>query len=117
MVVVIVLVFALFMALRPANLQAAIVPALNSASGSAGFAAILDNHQVMSKLAELGYNRDQVKELLANLSPEQRADLEQRVNLLRSGGNGLGLIIVVLLVVLVVVLLTGAKHTLKIEAQ
>lgn len=116
-VVVLVMAVAVTISLRPASLQAAVVPA-QTAAASGNVNQILDNPEIMSRLAALGYTRAEVRETLVSMTPAQRAGLEERVNLLARGGNGLGVIVVILVIVVFVALLLEASgHRLSIETK
>ena len=116
-IVVLVLGLTCLFALRPASLQAAVVP-VQATSAGGNLALILDNPQVMSRLAVLGYSRSQVKEALANLSPADRATLAEKANSLVAGGDGVGvLLFIVLIVVVIAIVLQATGHRLTIDTK
>ena len=65
----------------------------------------LENKMVVERLQALGYNKEEISQRLAMLSPEERHDLATRIDSLNSGQGVWGIVIGVLVVVLLVLLI------------
>ncbi len=65
----------------------------------------LENKMVVERLEALGYNKEEISQRLAMLSPEERHDLATRIDSLNSGQGVWGIVIGILVVVLLVFLI------------
>ena len=65
----------------------------------------LENKMVVERLEALGYNKEEISQRLAMLSPEERHDLATRIDSLNSGQGVWGIVIAILVVVLLVFLI------------
>jgi hypothetical protein len=73
---------------------------------------VLENKLVAQRLRDLGYTTDEIMTKLSQMTDEQIHSFAQKLDDLRVGGDGLGVIIAVLLIVvlvLVILKLTGHK--------
>jgi hypothetical protein len=73
---------------------------------------VLENRLVSQRLQDLGFTTDEIRERLAQLSAEQTHSLVQKIDDLKVGQDGLGVVIfllVVVIVVLIVLMVTGKR--------
>ncbi len=63
---------------------------------------ILETKMIEQRLVDLGYTVDEIKARLSQLSDDQIHSLAQRLDDLRTGQDGAGVIIVLLLVIIVI---------------
>ena len=94
------------------RLEAAFSPseALNlSADARAGdverIRAVLENKLVTQRLHDLGYTADEIMTRLAQMTDSQIHSFAQKLDDLKVGGDGLGVVIALLLIVLLVLLI------------
>lgn len=66
---------------------------------------ILETKLVKQRLEDFGYSTDEIKAKLSQLNDHQLHSLAQRLDDIRVGGDGLGIIIVLLVIAILVVLL------------
>lgn len=72
---------------------------------------VLETRMVRERLGELGFTPGEIQERLQRLSDRQVHELALRLDELRTGGDGLGVIIALLVIaILVVVLLILTDH-------
>jgi hypothetical protein len=79
-------------------------------------ATVLENKLVSQRLQDLGYTADQIGSRLSEMSDEQIHSFAQKLDDLKVGGDGLGVVIAVLVIivlVLVILHLTGKHVTVK----
>ena len=78
--------------------------------------AALENKLVRQRLADLGFSADEITARLSELSDEQIHYFASKLDQLRVGGDGLGILIGILVIVALVLLilhLTGHKVIVK----
>ena len=77
---------------------------------------ILENKLVGQRLHDLGYTADEVMTRLSQMSDSQVHSFAQKLDDLKVGGDGLGVVIallVIVVLVLVILQLTGHKVAVK----
>jgi hypothetical protein len=76
----------------------------------------LENKLVAQRLQDLGYTADEIMSRLSQMTDEQIHSFAQKLDNLKVGGDGLGVVIAVLVIiilVLVVLQLTGKRVTIR----
>jgi hypothetical protein len=80
--------------------------------------AVLENKVVVQRLQDLGFSQEEIASRLSGLSDEQLHGLAQRVDDIRVGGDGLGVVIALLvIVILVIIILQLTSHKVVIQKQ
>jgi hypothetical protein len=77
---------------------------------------VLENKLVTQRLHDLGYRTDEIMTRLSQMTDEQLHSFAQKLDDLKVGGDGFGVVIAVLLIivlVLVILQLTGHKVAVK----
>lgn len=67
--------------------------------------AVLESKMVQQRLKDLGYSVDEITARMAELSDEQLHSLASKLDELKTGGDGLGVVIALLVIAILVVLL------------
>ena len=99
--------------LSPSELIAA---QFDRAQDSSNIRQVLENKMVSERLAQLGFTQEEVNSRLSQLSDQQLHKLAVNLDEIKTGGDGLGLIIGLLVIAILVVLLiqlTGHKIIVK----
>ena len=117
------LVCAMFVIGIAPRLEAAFSPSETLALSPAARAAdsetirvVLEQKLVRQRLADLGFSAEEITARLSQLSDEQVHYFASRLDELRAGGDGLGLVIGILVIVALVIVilqLTGHKVVVK----
>lgn len=114
------LVAAMFVIGIAPRLEAAFVPSQgvavtpsDRASDLQTVQGALENKLVQQRLKDLGYTSEEITERLAQLTDQQLHNIAQKLDDLRVGQDGLGIVIAVLVIILLVILIinltTGHK--------
>ncbi|OPY78940.1 MAG: hypothetical protein A4E65_02085 [Syntrophorhabdus sp. PtaU1.Bin153] len=114
------LVAAMFVIGIAPRLEAAFVPSQgvavtpsDRASDLQTVQGALENKLVQQRLKDLGYTSEEITERLAQLTDQQLHSIAQKLDDLRVGQDGLGIVIAVLVIILLVILIinltTGHK--------
>jgi hypothetical protein len=114
------LVAAMFIIGIAPRLEAAFVPSQSVAVAPSDRASdlqavqgALENKLVQQRLKDLGYTSEEITERLAQLTDRQLHGIAQKLDDLRVGRDGLGIVIAVLVIILLVILIinltTGHK--------
>ena len=99
--------------LSPSELIAA---QFDRAQDSSNIQQVLENKMVSERLAQLGFTQDEVNSRLSQLSDQQLHKLAVNLDEIKTGGDGLGIIIALLVIAILVVILiqlTGHKVIVK----
>ena len=99
--------------LSPSELIAA---QFDRAQDSSNVQQVIENKMVSERLAQLGFTQEEVNSRLSQLSDQQLHKLAVNLDEIKTGGDGLGLIIGLLVIAILVVLLiqlTGHKIIVK----
>ncbi|MDP2167296.1 MAG: PA2779 family protein [Thermodesulfovibrionales bacterium] len=67
--------------------------------------AVLENKLVSQRLHDLGFSQEEINSRLSQLSDAEMHGLAQKLDSLRAGGDGLGIIIAILVIAILVVIL------------
>jgi hypothetical protein len=73
---------------------------------------VLENKLVTQRLSDLGYTTDEIMTRLSNMTDAQIHQFAQKLDDLKVGGDGLGIVIAVLVIVILVIVilqLTGRR--------
>ena len=77
---------------------------------------VLENKLIRQRLQDLGYSTEEISSRLAQLTDQQIHTIAQKLDDLKVGGDGLGIVIAVLVIVILVILilnLTGHKALVR----
>ncbi len=77
---------------------------------------VLENKLIRQRLQDLGYSTDEITSRLAQLTDQEVHTIAQKLDDLKVGGDGLGLLVVILVIIVLVILilnLTGHKVLVK----
>jgi hypothetical protein len=77
---------------------------------------LLEQKVVQQRLKDLGYAPDEISTRLSDLSDQQLHSIASRIDDLRVGGDGLGVVIALLVIailVIVIIMLVGKKVVIK----
>ena len=83
---------------------------------SSAIRQVIENKMVSERLAQLGFTQEEVNSRLSRLSDQQLHKLAVNLDEIKTGGDGLGLIIGLLVIAILVVILiqlTGHKIIVK----
>ena len=83
---------------------------------SSAIRQVIENKMVSERLAQLGFTQEEVNSRLSQLSDQQLHKLAVNLDEIKTGGDGLGLIIGLLVIAILVVILiqlTGHKIIVK----
>jgi hypothetical protein len=96
--------------------EALVLSPLPRASDTETIRTALEHKLVRQRLADLGFSADEISARLSELSDEQVHYFASKLDELKVGGDGLGILIGILIIVVLVLLilqLTGHKVILK----
>jgi len=99
--------------LSPSELIAA---QFDRARDSSNVQQVIENKMVSERLARLGFTQEEVNSRLSQLSDQQLHKLAVNLDDIKTGGDGLGIIIALLVIAILVVILiqlTGHKVIVK----
>ena len=99
--------------LSPSELIAA---QFDRAQDSGTIRQVLENKMVSERLSQLGFTQEEVNSRLSQLSDQQLHKLAVNLDEIKTGGDGLGIIIALLVIAILVVILlqiTGHKVIVK----
>ncbi|RPI35485.1 MAG: hypothetical protein EHM54_08080 [Nitrospiraceae bacterium] len=99
--------------LSPSELIAA---QFDRARDSSNVQQVIENKMVSERLAQLGFTQEEVNSRLSQLSDQQLHKLAVNLDDIKTGGDGLGIIIALLVIAILVVILiqlTGHKVIVK----
>jgi len=83
---------------------------------SSNIRQVIENKMVSERLAQLGFTQEEVTNRLSQLSDQQLHKLAVNLDEIKTGGDGLGLVIAILVIAILVVILiqiTGHKVVVK----
>jgi len=83
---------------------------------SSNIRQVIENKMVSERLAQLGFTQEEVTSRLSQLSDQQLHKLAVNLDEIKTGGDGLGLVIAILVIAILVVILiqiTGHKVVVK----
>lgn len=111
------LVAAMFVISVVSSTQAAFSPSLTTLSPSMRSAdmekiqAVLENKLVRQRLQDLGFNSEEITNRLSQVTDDQIHNFAQKLDDLKVGGDGLGVVIAILvIIVLIMVILRLTGH-------
>ena len=88
------------------------LPHFNRAQDLNTIQHVLEGKMVARRLADLGFTREEINARLSELSGAQLHRIAQKLNTLKTGGDGLGIVVALLVIVVLVILilqLTGHR--------
>lgn len=87
---------------------------LHESSSSVTINGFLAKQEVQAKLAELGVSSENIQARIASLTDEEIAQINEKIDSMPAGGNGVGAVLGVLVFIFIVLLITDILGFTKV---